>query len=132
MAQGANMSQPTIAILGASADRAKFGNKAVRAYLVEGYDVYPINPKGGQIEGLPVYRRLADLPVRHLNRISIYLPPDTLLDVLPEIADIGCDELWLNPGSESDAVVARAHELGLAPILACSIAALGVAPDRFA
>ena len=46
---------PTVAILGASADRSKFGNKAVRAFLARGYTVYPVNPKGGEIEGLAAY-----------------------------------------------------------------------------
>ena len=45
------MAKPTVAILGASADRSKFGNKSVRAHAQAGYDVYPVNPKGGTIEG---------------------------------------------------------------------------------
>lgn len=122
------MIKPTVAILGASTDRAKFGNKAVRAHLQQGYDVYPVNPKGGQIEGLAAYSTLAEVPVRRLDRISVYLPPPVALKALDEIAAKGCDELWLNPGSESDEVVSRARELGLNPILACSIVNLGVSP----
>ncbi len=122
------MSKPSVAILGASADRSKFGNKAVRAYLQQGYDVFPVNPKGGVIEGLTVYKSLADVPAAHLNRISVYLPPQVGLAMLDEIAAKGCDELWLNPGSESDALVAKAEALGLNPIQACSIVAVGVHP----
>jgi predicted CoA-binding protein len=65
----------TVAILGASADQAKFGNKSLRAHAQQGYTVYPVNPKGGVIEGLPAYQRLADVPVARLDRISVYLPP---------------------------------------------------------
>ena len=117
----------TIAILGASADRNKFGNKAVRAFLQQGYAVYPVNPKETQIEGLPVCARLADVPVRP-DLISVYLPPAVLLAVLPEIAAKGCDELWLNPGTESAAVLAAAERLGLNVIQACSIVGVGVSP----
>ncbi|HVX63155.1 MAG TPA: CoA-binding protein [Pirellulales bacterium] len=124
------MPKPTVAILGASADRSKFGNKAVRAHLQQGYDVYPVNPKGGQIEGLTVYAKLADVPVEHLNRISIYLPPQVGLAALDEIAAKGCDELWLNPGSESPEILAKAEVLGLEPIQACSIVSLGVHPGE--
>ena len=124
------MSSPTIAILGASADRAKFGNKAVRAFVERGYTVFPVNPRGGTIEGLTVYRSLAEVPAGRLNRISLYLPPELSLKVLPEIAARGCDELWLNPGSESPAVVAAAQALGLEPIQACSIINVGVDPSR--
>jgi hypothetical protein len=121
----------TVAILGASADRSKFGNKSVRAHLAQGYTVYPVNPKGGQIEGLPVYRSLADIPEDHLSRVSVYLPPAVALGVLEEIAGKGCDELYLNPGSDSEEVIARARELGLDPIIACSIVDLGLRPDQF-
>ena len=120
--------KPTIAILGASADASKFGNMAVRAYVRQGYEVFPVNPKGGMIEGLVVYQSLSDVPIAHLDRITVYLPPAIGLTLLEDIVAKGCDELWLNPGSEDDQLVQRAHELGLDPIIACSIVDLGISP----
>jgi predicted CoA-binding protein len=122
---------PTVAILGASADRSKFGNKSIRAHQQQGFTVYPVNPKGGQIEGLAVYKSLADVPPGKLDRISVYLPPPILMQVLPEIAARGCEELWLNPGSDSDEAVDAARKLGLNVIQACSIVDLGVSPAQF-
>lgn len=119
----------TIAIIGASADRAKFGNKAVRAFVQQGYTVYPVNPKETHIEGLPAFKSIADVPVRP-NLISVYLPPPVLLKVLPDIAAKGCDEFWLNPGTESDEVIAAAEKLGLNIIQACSIVGVGVSPEE--
>jgi len=124
------MLKPTVAILGASADRSKFGNKSVRAHLQQGYEVYPVNPKGGTIEGLTAYTSLAEVPPGPIERVSVYLPPAVALAALDEIAARGCEELWLNPGSESPEVVERAQELGLDPIMACSIVNLGLHPDR--
>src|SRR5262245_24681240 len=119
----------TVAILGASSDRSKFGNKAVRAFLTKGYTVYPVNPKGGEIEGLPVRHSLADIaPDVKLDRISVYLPPAVGLKMLPQIVARGCNELWLNPGSESDELVAAAEKAGLNVIQACSIVAVGMSP----
>ncbi len=126
------MPKPTIAILGASPDRTKFGNKAVRAYLQQGYDVYPVNPKGGQIEGLAVSHTLAEVPAQKLNRISVYLPPPVVLNLLDDIAAKGCDELWLNPGTESPHIVERAESLGLNVVMACSIVDIGVSPSTLA
>jgi predicted CoA-binding protein len=119
---------PTVAILGASTDRSKFGNKSVRAHLAKGFTVYPINPKADEIEGLKAFASLADIPPGKLDRVSVYLPPAVGMKVLPEIAARGCDELWLNPGTESDELVADAERLGLNVIQACSIVDVGVSP----
>src|SRR5689334_11047847 len=96
----------SVAILGASADRTKFGNKAVRAFLQQGFVVYPVNPKETKIEGLPCFRTISELPARP-QMVSVYLPPPVLLKTLPDIAAKGCDELWLNPGTESDDVLSE-------------------------
>lgn len=119
---------PTVAILGASADRSKFGNKSVRAHQQQGFTVYPVNPKAELIEGLTAYKSLADVPAGKLDRISVYLPPQVGMAVLPEIVARGCGELWLNPGSDSDDLVAAAREKGLNVIQACSIVDVGVSP----
>ena len=122
------MSKPTVAIIGASTDRGKFGNKSVRAHLQQGYEVYPVNPRGGMIEGLTVYRSINDVPVDRLSRVSLYLPPQIGIKVLSDVAAKGCDELWLNPGSDSREVVEQARALGLDPIVACSIVDVGLSP----
>ena len=119
----------TVAVLGASTKRHKFGNKAVRAFVRQGYQVFPINLHETEIEGLAVYRSTHELPVRP-DLVSVYLPPETTLRLLPEIAARGCDELWLNPGSESPEVLARAEQLGLNVIQACSITGAGVSPSE--
>jgi predicted CoA-binding protein len=123
-------SKPTAAILGASRDRQKFGNKAVRAHRQQGYDVFPVNPHASEIEGLKAYPDLASVPVAHLDRISIYLPPEVVLTLLDEIQKRGATEVWLNPGSESPEVVARAEKLGLNIIRACSIVDVGADPGN--
>src|SRR5438093_7540632 len=94
-----NSPSKTVAIIGASNDRAKFGNKAVRAFRQQGYTVYPVNPKETEIEGLPAYKNILEVPIRP-EMISVYLPPPVLLKTLPDIAAKGCDERWLNPGTE--------------------------------
>lgn len=115
----------SIAILGASKDRTKFGNIAVRAFQQKGWRVLPVNPKETEIEGLACYRTVTELPERP-NLISVYLPPPVTLKVLPEVAARGCDELWLNPGTESDDVLAEAERLGLNVVQACSLVGHGI------
>lgn len=124
------MSAKTVAVLGASADRSKYSNKAVRAYVQEGWEVYPVNPKGGMIEGLQAYTSLAEIP-GHVNRVTVYLPPPVAVKALTDIAGVEPDELYINPGAESDELVAAAEKLGLDPILACSIIDIGASPAAF-
>ena len=125
------MSAPTVAIIGASADRSKFGNKSVRAHQAAGYQVYPVHPKETEVEGLPCYPSLADLPVKSLDRVSLYLPPAVAVKVLDEITDLDVGEVWLNPGVSDDAVRTRAQKLGLNIIEGCSIVGLGLSPSQF-
>jgi len=119
----------TVAIIGASNNRGKFGNKAVRAFQQQGYTVYPVNPNESEVEGLVAYKSIRDVPVRP-QMISVYVPPPVLLKLLPEIAAKGCDELWLNPGTESDQALGEAEKLGLHVIQACSIVGVGVSPSH--
>ncbi len=117
----------TVAIIGASSNREKYGNKAVRAFTRRGYTVYPVNPSETEIEGLRAFASIRDVPERP-QIVSVYLPPPRLLAILPEIAVRGCDELFLNPGTESDAVLAECERLSLNAIQACSIIAVGETP----
>jgi uncharacterized protein len=110
---------PSVAIVGASADRNKFSNKSIHAHLQAGYEVFPVHPKEETIEGLKVYRSVVDVPVA-LDRVSLYLPPAIGLRVLDEIAQKGCQELWVNPGAESAELIEKASALGLNTIYACS------------
>ena len=120
----------TIAVLGASKHRDKFGNKCVRAYIQAGWDVYPVNRSGDEIEGLPVYGKLADVPVE-LDRVSVYLPPPVTIEVIPEIAEKGAREVWFNPGSADPKVFDAAREAGLEAVDGCSIVDIGLSPSQF-
>jgi len=118
----------TVAVVGASNDRNKYGNRAVRAYRAEGWTVIPVHPTATLIEGLRAYPSVEAIPGR-VDRVTIYLHPETTLQVLEGIARHGVGELYLNPGAEDAAVMARAAALGLDPIQACSILEIGRNPS---
>lgn len=119
-----------VAVLGASADHRKFGNKSLRAHRQAGWEVVPVNITGEEVEGTPSYRRIGEVPGK-LDRVTVYLPPPITLKVLPEIAEAAPGEVWLNPGSADREVVAKAKELGLNAIQGCSIVDLGLSPSQF-
>ena len=120
--------QESVAIIGASNDRSKYGNKAVRAYSLRGFTVHPVNPREETVEGLSAYKSILDIP-GEVDRASLYVPPKVGLKVIEEIARKGVKEVYINPGAESDELVDKARKLGLNPILACSILAVGLNPE---
>lgn len=124
------MSSQTIAIIGASSNRDKYGNKAVRAYKDQGYTVYPVNPNADEIEGLKAYSSITDIsgPV---ETASVYLPPEKAVSVLEGIKAKDVDTVYFNPGTESDEATRKAGELGLNIVEACSIVAVGRRPGEF-
>ena len=120
----------TVAVIGASNDRSKFGNKAVRAFVQAGYNVIPINPHEREVEGLQAFASVVEVPGT-IDMATVYVPPDIGEQIISQIAQKGIAEVWLNPGAESDALVAKAMALGIRPIEACSIIGIGFSPAQF-
>lgn len=116
-----------VAVIGASNDRRKFGNRALRAYRQQGHTVVPINPHEPEIEGLKAYASILDVP-GPVDMASLYVPPVVGEQVIADVAAKAVREVWLNPGAESDELIRRARALGIEPIVACSIVAIGQNP----
>ena len=116
-----------VAVIGASSDRRKFGNRALRAFRRQGYTVLAINPNETEVEGLKTYASVLDVPDA-IDMATFYVPPDVGEKVMPEVARKQIPEVWLNPGSESDALIRLARSLNVEPIIACSIIGIGENP----
>ena len=119
-----------VAVIGASSNRNKFGNRAVRAFRQQGYTVVPVNPHEAEIEGLKAYASVLEVP-GPIDMATLYVPPEVGERVIDEIAQKQIPEVWLNPGSESDALIARARALHIQPTIACSIVSIGQNPYEF-
>jgi predicted CoA-binding protein len=117
----------TVAVIGASSDPRKFGNRAVRAFRRRGYTVIPINPNEAEVEGLKTYASVLDVP-GPIDMATFYVPPAIGQRVIAEVAQKRIPEVWLNPGSESDDLIRLARALRVEPILACSILGIGENP----
>ena len=121
----------TVAVVGASADRTKFGNKAVRAFRDAGWTVFPIHPTLREVESITAYPSLEALPVDTLDRVSLYVPPGIGVQVLDRVARMKIGEVWLNPGSQSPELLDRAEALGITVVQVCSILAIGRHPGAY-
>ena len=120
----------TVAVVGASSDRAKFGNKALRAFQAEGYRVIPINPNEREVEGLKTYGSVLDVP-EAIEMATVYVQPDITMRLLDEFEQKNIPEVWINPGAENDAVIESARRRKIKVIFACSIIGLGRSPSQF-
>ena len=120
----------TVAVVGASSDRGKFGNKALRAFKAEGHHVIPINPNEREVEGMPTYASVLDVP-ESIDMATVYVQPDVGLRLLPEFEQKQIAEIWINPGAEDDALMAEARKRKLNVIFACSIVGIGRSPSQF-
>lgn len=114
------------AVVGASRDRAKYGNKVLRCYLQHGLTAYPINPGSAEIEGRKAYPGLAALP-EPVTRISVITPPEVTEGIVTEAADAGVRFIWMQPGADSRKAVEDAQDAGIAIVSGgpCLLVVLG-------
>jgi hypothetical protein len=117
----------TVAVVGASSDRRKFGNKAFRAFQEEGHKVIPINPNEPSVEGIQTYPSVMDVPEK-IDMATVYVPPEIGITLLEGFEKKQIPEIWINPGAESDELIADARRRKLNVIEACSIVGIGRNP----
>ena len=89
-----------IALIGASNDKEKFGNKIYLDLKLKGYDIIPINPKEKIIEGDKVYSSLNTME-KLPDIVNFVVPPPIAIKIAQEAVKLGIRHLWFQPGSES-------------------------------
>ena len=100
------LSGKRFAVVGASQDRSKYGNKVLRVYQQNRYEVVPVNPKADEVEGLKTYPDLSSIPGT-IDGVSIITPPAVTERVVQEAIQKGIKHIWMQPGAESEAAVQR-------------------------
>ena len=114
------------AVVGASQDRSKYGNKVLRVYQQNNLPVFAINPNADEVEGVPAHPDLASLP-ETAHGISVITPPRVTESIVEQAGELGIRNIWMQPGSESAVAVSRAEELGMNVIAGgpCLLVVLG-------
>ena len=100
------------AVVGASTDPNKIGNRVLRAFIQSQRPVYPVNPTANEVEGLPAYPALGSLP-ESVHGASVITPPTISESIVEQAHEAGIEHLWFQPGAETDKALARANELGM-------------------
>ena len=106
---------PRFAVVGASTDRAKYGNKVLRCYLQNGRAAVPVNPRAETIEGVACVPDLRSLEGADWG-VSIITPPRITERLVEDAIAVGLTHLWMQPGAESADAVTRASASGLTVI----------------
>ncbi|MCY4481411.1 MAG: CoA-binding protein [Spirochaetaceae bacterium] len=112
-----------VAVLGASRNRQRYANRAVRALQQHGYDVIPINPAHDAIEGLPVVPDLAALQ-RQVHTLTVYVGPRHIAPLIDDIVAARPRRVILNPGTESEALEHALDEHAIPYLEACTLVLL--------
>jgi predicted CoA-binding protein len=120
------LSAPAFAVIGASADRNKFGNKVVRCYLMHNKRIIPVNPKESTIEGISCVASVTELPP-DVTSISIITPPAVTEQVVAAAIAKGIMNIWMQPGAESPLAIQQCREAGVNVIAdgSCILVVLG-------
>lgn len=114
------------AVIGASTDRDKYGNKVLRCYLQHHKIVYPVHPKEEVIEGVMVIHSISQLP-KEVNSLSIITPPSITEAIVDEAIKKGIQNLWMQPGAESKQAIEQGlkHHLNVIAQGPCVLVAMG-------
>ncbi len=94
-----------IAVVGASRDKNKFGNKVYRRLKgFSRYTVYPVNPMAEAINGDRCHPDLESLPKRP-DAVIFITPPAETASVVREALGLGIGVFWMQPGAEGPEAV---------------------------
>lgn len=114
------------AVVGASTNREKYGNKVLRAYLQNDRPVFPVNPRADEVEGAKAYPDLAALPVRP-HGVSVITPPSISRTIVEQAAALGIGHVWMQPGAEFEGAEEFGGERDVSVIAgdACALVVMG-------
>jgi predicted CoA-binding protein len=106
------MAQKRFAVIGASDNPEKYGNRIIKNLKARGYEVFPVNPRLKEVEGLVCYATISDIPYL-VDVVDFVVPPAVTAEVLKQCVALGIKRVWLQPGSESEAAIAYCRENNL-------------------
>lgn len=106
------IAQRRFAVIGATDEPKKYGNQVFKNLRNRGYEVYPVNPRLNELDGIKCYLSLTDIPVK-VDVVDFVVPPKVTEQILKECKFLGLRRIWLQPGSESEAAIAFCRDNNL-------------------
>ncbi|MDO9541430.1 MAG: CoA-binding protein [Kiritimatiellia bacterium] len=112
-----------VAVLGASNKPARYSYKAVKLLAEKNHAVFPVHPAISEIDGIPVFKSLADIPAP-IHTITVYLAPERSAALVDEILSASPKRVIFNPGAENPDLAQRLQETVVEVMNACTLVML--------
>jgi predicted CoA-binding protein len=107
-----DLKQKSIAVIGVSQQPEKYGYRIFRDMRDAGYNVKGVNVRGGEVLGQKIYKSLKELG-NVPDLVITVVPAQVTEKVVEECSELGVREIWMQPGSESEAAIEKAREHGM-------------------
>ena len=98
------LKQKKFAVMGSFRNESKYAYKILKALIKKGYEVYPVNPRVNDIEGMKCYKKISDIPF-DIDVVNVVTPPSVTETIVKECREKIIKRVWLQPGAESEAAI---------------------------
>jgi len=103
------LKQRRFAVVGSFRNKEKFAYRILINLKKKGYEVFPVNPRLGEVEGRVCYKTISDIPYS-VDVADIVTPPQVTESILKECLQKGIKRTWLQPGAESQDAIKFCHD----------------------
>lgn len=113
------LSHKRIAIAGVSHTNSNATANAIyRRFRDAGFEVFPVNPNAGTVEGTTCYKHVQDIP-GHVDGVVVVTRADVTESVVHDCAEAGITRVWMHGGvhgpgssvSESAVTYCKEHDI---------------------
>ena len=89
------LAQKSIAVVGVSDKRETGCNMAYKKFKDNGYQVFPVNPRISEYDGVPCYPDLKSIPETP-DAVFILTNPKVTDEVVQQCVDLGVKRVWMH------------------------------------
>ena len=104
--------QKRFAIAGSFRSESKYAYQILKTLKKKGYEIYPVNPRLKEVEGLTCYPSIGDIP-GGVDVVDIVTPSQVTEKTVRECKEKGITRVWIQPGAESEDAIKFCKDNGI-------------------
>ncbi|MCK4402092.1 CoA-binding protein [bacterium] len=98
------LKQKRFAVAGSFRNESKYAYRILKTLKEKGYEVYPVNPRLAEVDGLTCYPSVKEIP-ESVDVVDIVTPPQITEKIVRECKEKGISRVWIQPGAESQTAI---------------------------